>query len=121
MGWVIHNGFITSDNRAIGSIVKVGTKWLVEILWSGPTGDIKFEAENITAALAFIKGVEKLSKRSLGAKHHEFRSSTRVRQFHLLFPVLAIRNALSFGIENKMLGLGWRIPNSPKSASTIGP
>jgi hypothetical protein len=58
MGWVIHNGFITNGNRALGSIVKVGNKWLVEILWSGPTGGIKFESESITAALAFIKGVE---------------------------------------------------------------
>jgi hypothetical protein len=65
MGWVIHNGFITSDNRAIGSIVKVGTKWLVE---SGPTGDIKFEAENITAALAFIKGVEKTFEAFIGSE-----------------------------------------------------
>ena len=68
MGWVINNGFITSDNRAIGSIVKVGTKWLVEILWSGPAGDIKFEAENITAALAFVKGVEKTFEAFTGSE-----------------------------------------------------
>jgi hypothetical protein len=65
---VIHNGFITSDDRAIGSIVKVGNKWLVEILWSGPTGDIKFEAESITGALAFINGVEKTFEAFTGSE-----------------------------------------------------
>jgi hypothetical protein len=45
MGWVINNGFITNGNLAVGSIVKIGNKWLVEILWSGPTGDIKFESD----------------------------------------------------------------------------
>jgi len=43
-------------------------KWLVEILWSGPTGDIKFEAENITAALAFVKGVEKTFEAFTGSE-----------------------------------------------------
>ena len=68
MGWVIHNGFITSDNRAIGSIVKVGTKWLVEILWSGPTGDIKYESDSIAAAMGFIKGVEKTFEAIAGSE-----------------------------------------------------
>jgi hypothetical protein len=67
-GWVIHNGFITSDDLAIGSIVKVDNKWLVEILWSGPTGDIKFEAESNTAALAFIKDVEKTFEAFTGSE-----------------------------------------------------
>jgi hypothetical protein len=68
MGWVIHNGFITSDDHAIGSIVMVGNKWLVEILWSGPTGDIKIEAESNTAALAFIKGAEKTFEAFTGSE-----------------------------------------------------
>ena len=68
MGWVIHKGFITSDNRAIGSIIKAGNKWLVEILWSGPTGDIKFDSDSIAAALAFIKGVEKTFEAITGSE-----------------------------------------------------
>jgi hypothetical protein len=68
MGWVINNGFIASDNRAIGSIVKVGNKWLVEILWGGPTGDIKFESDSIAAAMGFIKGVEKAFEAFTGSE-----------------------------------------------------
>jgi hypothetical protein len=68
MGWVINNGFITNGNLAVGSIVKIGNKWLVEILWSGPTGDIKFESDSIAAAMGFIEGVEKTFEAFTGSE-----------------------------------------------------
>ena len=68
MGWVINNGFITNGNLAVGSIVKIGNKWLVEIPWGGPTGDIKFESDSIAAAMGFIEGVEKTFEAFTGSE-----------------------------------------------------
>lgn len=33
--------------------------WRVEVLWSGPGGDITYDAPSITAAQAFVCGVER--------------------------------------------------------------
>ena len=56
--WLIHDG-----ERVIGSMVLDPSVdvhvYRVEILWSGPGGDIGFESENLESALSFIKGVEK--------------------------------------------------------------
>jgi hypothetical protein len=47
------------ENLVAGSIGRVGDHWHVEILWSGPTGDIVYDAPSLPAALAFVAGVEK--------------------------------------------------------------
>jgi hypothetical protein len=47
------------ENTLAGSIGRVGDHWHVEILWSGPTGDIVYDAPGLPSALAFIAGVEK--------------------------------------------------------------
>lgn len=47
------------ENTIAGSIGRVGDHWHVEILWSGPTGDIVHDVPSLPAALAFIAGVEK--------------------------------------------------------------
>lgn len=52
--FLIQDGHVT-----VGSIAKVDDKWLVEILWSGPTGDIQFQSPSMAVALGFIEGVEK--------------------------------------------------------------
>jgi hypothetical protein len=41
-----------------GSICRVEDHWHVEILWSGPTGDIAYDAPSLPAAMAFLAGVE---------------------------------------------------------------
>jgi N-acetylglucosamine-6-phosphate deacetylase len=46
-------------NTVAGSIAKVDDKWRVEFMWTGPTGDITYEATSMPAALAFVDGVEK--------------------------------------------------------------
>jgi hypothetical protein len=49
-----------AENAIAGSIGRVGDHhWHVEILWSGPTGDIVYDAPSLPAAMAFIAGVEK--------------------------------------------------------------
>jgi hypothetical protein len=47
------------DDTVAGSICRVGDHWHVEILWSGPTGDIVYDAPSLPLALAFLDGVEK--------------------------------------------------------------
>jgi hypothetical protein len=47
------------ENVLAGSICRVGDlHWHVEILWSGPTGDIVYDAPSLAAAKAFTAGVE---------------------------------------------------------------
>src|SRR5258707_872133 len=103
MGWVIHNGFITSDNRAIGSIVKVGTKWLSKFYGAARPAISSSKRKTSPLHWHSSKAWKKLSKPSLGAKHHERlqndvspnSAAQPARQSHLLFPVLAIGHALS--------------------------
>lgn len=45
-----------------GSICRIDDHWHVEILWSGPTGDIVFDAPSLPAALAFVAGVSETFK-----------------------------------------------------------
>lgn len=45
------------ENVLAGSIARVGDHWHVEILWSGPEGDIVYDAPTLAAALAFVDGV----------------------------------------------------------------
>jgi hypothetical protein len=46
------------ENVVAGSLCRVGDhRWHVEILWSGPTGDIKYDAASLQAAVGFIDGV----------------------------------------------------------------
>jgi hypothetical protein len=47
------------ENIVAGSICRAGDHWHVELLWSGPTGDIAYDAPSLPAALAFVAGVEK--------------------------------------------------------------
>jgi hypothetical protein len=47
------------ENTLSGSICRVRDHWHVEVLWSGPTGDIVYDAPSLPAALAFVDGVEK--------------------------------------------------------------
>ena len=47
------------ENLIAGSIARIGDHWHIEILWSGPTGDIVYDAPSLPAALAFVAGVEK--------------------------------------------------------------
>jgi hypothetical protein len=70
MIWKIHqDGPIIDSNRVVGSMVEktrggIGlTKseekvWSVEILWSGPGGNIVYQTDTHASALAFILGVE---------------------------------------------------------------
>lgn len=46
------------ENTLSGSICRVRDHWHVEVLWSGPTGDIVYDAPSLPAALAFVDGVE---------------------------------------------------------------
>ena len=48
-----------AENTIAGSIGRVGDHWHIEILWSGPTGYIVYDAPSLPAAMAFIAGVEK--------------------------------------------------------------
>jgi hypothetical protein len=49
---------IERDEHVVaGSIVRVGDHWHVEILWSGPEGDIVYDTPTLAAALAFVDGV----------------------------------------------------------------
>lgn len=50
---------IDSGEVVVGSINKVGDRWFVEVLWSGPSGDIKGDFSDYRLALAFVEGVEK--------------------------------------------------------------
>lgn len=43
----------------VGSIARIDDRWMVEIMWGGPTGDIQGEFDSLPRALAFIEGVEK--------------------------------------------------------------
>lgn len=53
---------IQTGDIVIGSIVHMPPKWHVEVIWSGPGGDIKGQFEEYTSALAFVEGVEKTIK-----------------------------------------------------------
>lgn len=57
---------IKCDEIIAGSITRIGEHWHVEVLWTGPTGDIVYDAPSLPAALAFIAGVEKTME-ALGA------------------------------------------------------
>ncbi|WP_441267923.1 hypothetical protein AB7G19_16260 [Bradyrhizobium sp. 215_C5_N1_1] len=57
---------IKCDEIIAGSIARIGEHWRVEVLWTGPTGDIVYDAPSLPAALAFIAGVEKTME-TLGA------------------------------------------------------
>ena len=46
------------ENIVAGSICRAGDRWHVEVLWSGPTGDIAYDAPSLAAAMAFVAGVE---------------------------------------------------------------
>lgn len=52
--------FLVQDGHVIvGSMAHADGKWMVEILWSGPSGDIRFSGTTKIGALAFIEGVQK--------------------------------------------------------------
>ena len=54
------NILIMTGDRVIGSIIRTPTgRWRVEILWSGPTGDITGDFIEYRIALAFVEGAEK--------------------------------------------------------------
>lgn len=60
MTWQLHQeGLILDGDRLVGSMMPDKGRWRVEIMWSGPGGDIVYETEVHAAALAFIIGVEK--------------------------------------------------------------
>jgi len=48
-----------AESAIAGSIGRVGDHWHIEILWSGPTGDIVYDAPSLPTAMALIAGVEK--------------------------------------------------------------
>lgn len=52
--YLIQNGHVI-----IGSMSRSGDRWLIEILWSGPSGDIKGDYASHSHALAFIEGAKK--------------------------------------------------------------
>ena len=55
---------ISRDGSTIaGSIVRVGEQWRVEILWSGPGGDITFQDASLPRVLAFVGGVSAMMDR----------------------------------------------------------
>lgn len=55
---------IESDHGlVIGCLNRVNGRWQVEIMWSGPFGDYKFDGRSYTEALAFIEGVEQAQRR----------------------------------------------------------
>ena len=52
--------FVIQDSEIIvGSIAEIDNKWMVEIMWGGPTGDIQGVFGSMELARAFIEGVEK--------------------------------------------------------------
>jgi hypothetical protein len=61
---------IIHGNRVVGSIVRREARWHVEILWSGPSGDIKGHSKDYASALAFVNGVEQ-TLMALGLHHPE--------------------------------------------------
>jgi hypothetical protein len=63
--WQVHqDGFIMDGDRVVGTMVAAGRgRWRVEILWSGPGGDIQYETDVHASALAFILGVEATTSR----------------------------------------------------------
>ena len=50
------------ENTLSGSICRVRDHWHVEVLWSGPTGDIVYDAPSLPAALAFVDGSRRRSR-----------------------------------------------------------
>jgi len=46
------------ENTLSGSICRVRDHWHVEVLWSGPTGDIVYDAPSLPAALVRGRGRE---------------------------------------------------------------
>jgi hypothetical protein len=50
---------ISRETTVAGSICRVGDHWHVEILWSGPGGDIMHDAPSLPAAMSFVAGVER--------------------------------------------------------------
>jgi len=49
--------FIKRDENVVaGSLLRVGDRWQVQILWMGPTGDIEYDAPSLEAAEAFVAG-----------------------------------------------------------------
>lgn len=75
MSWKIEKAYnkmhlITRDDGVVaGSIVQASEhRWFVEVLWSGPGGDIVYEAPSMAAAEAFVAGV--------GAMFEAMRGST---------------------------------------------
>ena len=57
---------ILDEQRVVGSIDQVFQTWRVDVLWSGPGGDISFEAASVQHAEAFVRGVEQTMQRFLG-------------------------------------------------------
>jgi hypothetical protein len=50
---------LSRETTVAGSVCRVGDHWHVEILWSGPGGDIAYDAPSMPAAMAFVAGVER--------------------------------------------------------------
>lgn len=50
---------VQRGNVVVGTIILKGNRWHVEVLWSGPSGDIKGNFSSELQALAFVEGVEK--------------------------------------------------------------
>jgi hypothetical protein len=66
VSWIVSGDgdsrLILNGDRVAGSVVRRDDNaagWHVEVLWSGPTGDITYDAPTMLAATAFIQGVEK--------------------------------------------------------------
>jgi hypothetical protein len=57
---------ILDGNRVVGSLVKVGNDWSVEILWT--SGDIKFVHPSYEACLAYISGACAMATRMMEVK-----------------------------------------------------
>jgi len=54
---------IRDGGTIAGSIARVGEQWRVEILWSGPGGDITFQDASLPRVLSFVDGVGALMDR----------------------------------------------------------
>lgn len=54
---------VQNGDTLVGSIARIDpampAPWCVEILWLGPTGDIKGQFSEHACALSFVEGVEK--------------------------------------------------------------
>jgi hypothetical protein len=66
VSWIVSGDgdsrFILDGDRLVGSVWRRDDNaagWRVEVLWSGPAGDISYDAPTMLAATAFIYGVEK--------------------------------------------------------------